>query len=60
METIHFVGGPLAGLTLPSSVPAPWKGGWYRFEAGDRWTLYVPAYRAGREVLAQPRVQTGR
>ncbi|MEV8529979.1 hypothetical protein AB0451_38865 [Streptomyces sp. NPDC052000] len=58
METIHFDGGPLIGRALPEPVPAPWKGGWYRFEASDQWTLYVPAYRVGSEVLAQPRVQT--
>ncbi|MFD8025431.1 hypothetical protein ACFV6G_34095, partial [Streptomyces lavendulae] len=56
VDTIHFTGGPLAGLTL--TAPAPWPGGWCRFESSRTWTLYVPAYRDGREVLAEPRAQT--
>lgn len=56
MDTIRFTGGPLAGLTL--TAPAPWPGGWCRFESSGRWALYVPTHRDGHRVLAEPRVQT--
>ncbi|MFD5489476.1 hypothetical protein ACFWIV_28880 [Streptomyces virginiae] len=58
VEKIYFVGGPLDGVVLPAPVPAPWMGGWYRFEQGGRWTLYVPACRMDNEVLAKPRRRT--
>ncbi|MFF0199020.1 hypothetical protein ACFVZE_31050 [Streptomyces anulatus] len=41
---VHFVGGPLAGLTRATTEDA-WPGGWVSTEGAADWALYVPVHR---------------